>query len=100
MAGLAFKSNKVIASSTEVNLSKCTLEQKIHILFSKLEFVTSKICHGKKVDESDLLISQPYPHCLINTPDDEKPNSFKNFILKKPDFSNKTESLLERLSKM
>ena len=38
---------------------------------------------GKKVDESDLLISEPYPHCLINTPEDEKPNSFHNLVLKK-----------------
>ena len=50
--------------------------------------------------ESDLQISKGYPHCLINTTDDEKPNSFKNFILNKPDFSNKTETLRERLSKI
>ena len=52
------------------------------------------------MDESDLLISEPYPHCLINTPEDEKPNSFHNLVLKKPDFSHKSETLLERCAKM
>ena len=90
-------------NTTEVNLSNFTLDQKIEILFSKMEFVTSKIRLGKKVVESDLEISKGYPHCLINTTDDENeqnPNNFINFILNKPDFTNKTETLRERLSKI
>ena len=90
-------------NTTEVNLSNFTLDQKLEIIFSKLEFVTSKIRLGKKVVESDLEISKGYPHCLINTTDDESeqnPNNFMNFLLNKPDFTNKTETLRERLSKI
>ena len=90
-------------NTTEVNLSNFTLDQKIDILFSKMDFVTSKIRLGKKVVESDLKISKGYPHCLINTTDDESeqnPNNFINFILNKPDFTNKTKTLKERLSKI
>ena len=88
-------------NTTEVNLSNFTLDQKIDILFSKMDFVISKLRLCKKLVESDLEISKSYPHCLINTKDDESeenPNHFMDFLFNKPDFTNKTETVRERLS--